>query len=149
MFNPVSTTVIWPSSHHCDLTLCPPLLQGVKAEQQSSLARSLEARLRTSEDNAELMKSFSSPQVIAAIIQSLTLYIDFSICLKLLCCFSVFHCCKPTVFSFLPVSFFLYFRFFISPLLSPFLPTSLPLPPSPSLPPSLPVPGLSSANGSQ
>ncbi|CAI8047575.1 Kinesin-like protein KIF21A [Geodia barretti] len=36
---------------------------GVKAEQQSSLARSLEARLRTSEDNAELMKSFSSPQV--------------------------------------------------------------------------------------
>ena len=44
-----------------EISVC--LVQGVKAEQQASLARSLQARLKTSEDNAELLKSFSSPQV--------------------------------------------------------------------------------------
>ena len=37
--------------------------QGVKAELKEAEARSLKARLKTSEDNAELLKTFSSPQV--------------------------------------------------------------------------------------
>ena len=37
--------------------------QGVKAEQKEAEAKSLKARLETSEQSAELMKTFSSPQV--------------------------------------------------------------------------------------
>jgi len=44
------------------------LLQGVKAEQMEAATKSLEARLQASEQTTELIKTFSSPQVSAALI---------------------------------------------------------------------------------
>lgn len=44
------------------------LLQGVKAEQMEAATKSLEARLQASEQTTELIKTFSSPQVSAAVI---------------------------------------------------------------------------------
>ena len=39
------------------------MLQGVKAGQRDAEVKSLKARLKASEQSAEIMKSFSSPQV--------------------------------------------------------------------------------------
>ena len=44
--------------------------QGVRAQQQEAEARSLQVRLKTSEDNAELLKALHSPQVTHPIVVS-------------------------------------------------------------------------------
>ena len=44
------------------------LLQGLKAEQMEAATKSLEARLQASEQTTELIKTFSSPQVSAALL---------------------------------------------------------------------------------
>ena len=44
--------------------VCVLLLQGVKAGLRNTEVKSLKARLEASEQTAEIIKSFSSPQVL-------------------------------------------------------------------------------------